>query len=489
MRYAITTETGERKGKRGGHNEDAVTAVTVDDLHGENDRGGGVFVLADGVGGSEAGDVASYLATTTVASELSKTLTELVTRSPDQVGLGGLGHDGLVKNAETHDIVPSAITHPEIRDRMTDAATTANDRVVEFCKRSQTEEAAATLVVAVYWNGRLHYAWAGDSRLYVVNRANETIRQLTTDHVIYDGEEGPRRRDPVVERLDQAGRVGEYVGGNLHATESEAIHVETGTVDCYRDDVVFLTSDGLLDAYWPGDDDADATRRLDELLERYRTAANERRVREEILNEIVTEDELREVVLGAESLETAVEELCTLANDRGGKDNLSLVLLSDRDAPSTPSNADDRGMVPSVLTPEGDLAIAPSTGSNRADRSKKAYLARPETSVRYAVRDGTEIGRIGGSPTDIEVDREDVSRTHCRFDFDPESGWTVRDDSTNGTYVQRSDDRRPKPVDTRSESNAGDSPSTTGAQTRLTDDSRIFLTSVDDGPEFEFQIL
>ena len=87
-----------------------------------------------------------------------------------------------------------------------------------------------------------------------------------------------------------------------------------------------LTSDGLIDAYTGAP----------KLHERYEDAEDTESVAERILEKSVTDDEIREVILDSPSLEAAADRFVELSNDRGGKDNLSLILFRDGELPSVP---------------------------------------------------------------------------------------------------------------------------------------------------------
>lgn len=110
-------------------------------------RGGHpLFVLADGMGGHQAGEVASQLAVRTVRATFQQA----------------------VRNAAPQDALHEAVVaaNSALRARAAEAASLAN--------------MGTTLVVATMTEQSLHVANVGDSRAYLVR--NEEIQPLTRDH-------------------------------------------------------------------------------------------------------------------------------------------------------------------------------------------------------------------------------------------------------------------------------------------------------------------
>jgi PPM family protein phosphatase len=122
--------------------------------------GDSVFAVADGMGGHQAGEIAS---------------------------------DAALEPLRALDI--AAMTEPaEVGDALAAAVHQANAVVVERAKSDPALEGMGTTLTAIaIREGQLHLAHVGDSRAYLL-RANERISQLTTDHTL-------------VERLIQEGRL------------------------------------------------------------------------------------------------------------------------------------------------------------------------------------------------------------------------------------------------------------------------------------------
>jgi serine/threonine protein phosphatase PrpC len=154
----------------------------------------------------------------------------------------------------------------------------------------------ATLT-AVHLTGRTAYVVeVGDSRAYLLRSG--TIRQLTHDQSVAQllmdsGALQPEdaKTSPMRNMLAQA------MGHN------SAVQVALGKLDLRDRDCLLLCSDGLTGR--------------------------------------VTDDEIRSTVLGSKNLGAACERLVALANERGGEDNVTVVLAGiGGDLP--PANPDER---------------------------------------------------------------------------------------------------------------------------------------------------
>jgi serine/threonine protein phosphatase PrpC len=128
------------------HNEDSI-AASVDE---------GLFVLADGMGGYNAGEVASGMATTLLRSELERDLRKW--RSE-------LQRDGV---ARVHALLATRVAQ-------------ANQAIYHAAHHQpQYEGMGTTLVVAVFSGNTLSVAHLGDSRCY--RWRDGRLQQITRDH-------------------------------------------------------------------------------------------------------------------------------------------------------------------------------------------------------------------------------------------------------------------------------------------------------------------
>ncbi len=244
--FAEITDTGRVRE----HNEDAIGSVPEI----------GLMVLADGMGGYNAGEVASGIAVQIV--------TELATVGANREERDEIDpHSGLMRQS----IV------------LRDAVYRAN-KIIYQTAQSQThcEGMGTTIVACMYYDDRVSIAHVGDSRAYRL-RGGE-LEQITLDHSLlqelvdrgfYSEEEAQRSTNR------------NYVTRAL-GVES-AVEVEVHEHDVLPDDVYLLCSDGLPDMV--EDDDIHLT-----------------------------------ISTFNASLEVVGQQLVDLANDHGGRDNISVML-------------------------------------------------------------------------------------------------------------------------------------------------------------------
>ena len=228
--------------------------------------GATVFAVADGMGGHQAGEVASETALRPVAE------------------LDGAAYDD-----------PKAAT-----EALADAIRSANDNVVSQAQSDPNLAGMGTTLTAVMVrDGSMHLAHVGDSRAYLL-RQGEQINQLTTDHTL-------------VEQLVQDGRLSRDEIGNhpQRSVITRAIGVER-TVDVdtlaplvlQAGDQVLLCSDGLTGP--------------------------------------VSDAEVATILAEESDGDAAVQRLIDAANEAGGPDNITVVLLrvdGDDDAAAAPAGA------------------------------------------------------------------------------------------------------------------------------------------------------
>ena len=142
-------------GRARGHNEDSLYVFM-----GEQEGAGdaplfGLFILADGMGGHQAGELASALACRVVAGHLMS-----------QVYLPTLS--SLERGA----------TQPSLTEVLTEAIVSANRVINQTLPGSGT-----TLTCAMVFGERLFIGHVGDSRVYLRPVGGE-VRQLTRDHSV-----------------------------------------------------------------------------------------------------------------------------------------------------------------------------------------------------------------------------------------------------------------------------------------------------------------
>ncbi|MBX0323672.1 protein phosphatase 2C domain-containing protein [Halomicroarcula sp. F13] len=355
MRYATNYDIGDRK--RGqGINEDSLSMTVFEEGHRDGYRGqtrppvdggdagdgqaerpvnrsAGVFVLADGAGGHDAGDAASYIATTVVAERLAPVAIRAVRSHPD-------GFDVDIDPA----VLPDVLGPEDVQTAVENAVVEAHREILRYASESGTQS-YTTVVAGVYADGKLHLGWVGDSRAYLVNHAREELVRLTKDHAVVQEWEDAGEIDSVEAHVHPNGNeITRALGGSGHEDPDRAmVDVDTRTVRLFAEDTVLATSDGLIDAQT----DAPA------LYEQYVEAEKSEEAAETVREAVVTDDEIRDVLLDAESLDAAAAEYVSLANDRGGKDNVSVLLFEDDALPETPSSG---GLPIRAVDPDVDVS-------------------------------------------------------------------------------------------------------------------------------------
>ena len=234
------------------HNEDSIFV----------DGEAGIAILADGMGGYSAGEVASGIAVTVVASGMLPQL---------QSG----------RELSKID-VQSGLTHGAQLLQQQIAA--ANKGIYEAAQaRPECAGMGTTIVATVFCGNRVSIGHIGDSRCYRLR--GEKFEQLTHDHSLLQ------------EQLDSGALTAEQAKFSLNKNlVTRALGIEAivpADIAEYRveaNDVYLLCSDGLTDMVEP-----------------------------DVIHSIVNEKRTE--------LALAVADLVELANQNGGRDNISVVLV------------------------------------------------------------------------------------------------------------------------------------------------------------------
>ncbi len=272
------------------------------------------FALADGAGGHEAGDAASYLAVSAALEELSPVAARAARGEPAAFDLPD-GVDG-----------PAPPDPDLLREEIEAAVVAAHRRVIAYAEAQDTP-AYTTLVAGVVADGRVHHGWVGDSRAYLINRGTGSVDRLTEDHAVVAELAEAGEIDSVESHVHPRGNeITRAVGGSGGDPETATLPVETGVAPLFAEDVLVVTSDGLIDAQTDAAD----------LYRRYVSGDGDDEVADEIRRKVVTNREIRELVSSASDLDEIAGRAVSLANDRGGKDNVSVIALADPGLPTTP---------------------------------------------------------------------------------------------------------------------------------------------------------
>jgi protein phosphatase len=177
---------------------------------------GHVFLVADGVGGHHAGEVASSLSTVTVEEFLLNTFRRFAA-APSADGQAALRElQAALRQADAR-LFEEGGRHPEWRGMGT------------------------TLTLAVASGRRLFVAHAGDSRCYLHSTGN--LRQLTADHTFA----ADMVRAGMITRSQQEHHPWRHVVTNLLGGSEPGVRAEVHLLDLHPGDVLLLCTDGLTD--------------------------------------------------------------------------------------------------------------------------------------------------------------------------------------------------------------------------------------------------
>ncbi len=246
IQFSAITDTGRVRE----HNEDAIATNAE----------AGLLVLADGMGGYNAGEVASGIAVKTVYGLLS---------------------DAVLREKRGEIETTTGFMRQSIALR--DGVRRANKIIHQTAQsQPQCEGMGTTIVCALFHDDRVSVAHVGDSRMYRLRGGQLT--QITLDHSLlqelvdrgfYSEEEAQRSTNR------------NYVTRALGVEAQVDVEIQESAVQV--DDIYLLCSDGLPD---------------------------------------MVEDEDIHLTIStfSDNLEVAAKQLVSLANEHGGRDNISVML-------------------------------------------------------------------------------------------------------------------------------------------------------------------
>jgi len=232
------------------HNEDSIAANAEI----------GLAVLADGMGGYNAGEVASGIAVAMLTTEMKQALEA---HEPHEIDGGG---------------------EPLAVKLIKENSAKANAAIYQTAK-SQPQYAGmgTTLVAVLFFDNRMTVGHIGDSRLYRMRQ--DKFEQITRDHSLLQ-----EQIDSGMISKEQA----RYSQNKNLVTRAVGIdpevETEVHTYDVAPGDIYLLCSDGLSD--------------------------------------MVVDDDIHSTLEALQSnLPLAAKQLVQLANDSGGRDNISVILV------------------------------------------------------------------------------------------------------------------------------------------------------------------
>jgi protein phosphatase len=232
------------------HNEDSI--ATDADL--------GLVVLADGMGGYNAGEVASGIAVKTIMNLVREGIEREDLERPDAAT--GLSRAAII---------------------LRDAIHRANKIIFQTARtQAECEGMGTTVVAALFHDNRVSVAHVGDSRMYRLRSSQ--LSQVTLDHSLLQ---------ELVDRGFYSPEEAQRAANKNYVTRAlgvePQVEVEIKDIPVIKGDVYVLCSDGLSD--------------------------------------MVQDEDIRLTIntFGA-NLEAVAKQLIQLANENGGRDNVSVLL-------------------------------------------------------------------------------------------------------------------------------------------------------------------
>jgi protein phosphatase len=233
------------------HNEDSVSCEPAC----------GLVVLTDGMGGYNAGEVASGIAVSVVSTEIKHFLEDARPEDIDE---------------ETGEDVAVVLLRKNVQK--------ANSSIY-YAAHSQPQYAGmgTTIVSGLFYDNRVAVAHIGDSRMYRLR--DEELECITRDHSLLQEQIDSGMISKADARISQNKNLVTRAVGIDEEVEAE-IHVH----EVKRGDVYVLCSDGL--------------------------------------NDMVEDDDIADIVNTLKSnLPLMAKQLIQTANDNGGRDNVSVILV------------------------------------------------------------------------------------------------------------------------------------------------------------------
>lgn len=224
-----------------------------------NEDNGGVFwngnrllaIVADGMGGHKAGEIASEMAVTFLKEEWQKT---------------------------TEDLTPS-----EAEQWLQQTITAANEKLYQYSKEKQEYSGMGTTLVAVICTEmNVTFAHIGDSRIYLLNESGFSL--LTEDHSLVN----ELLKNGQITKEEAVHHPRKHILLRALGTEP-SVTIDIRSLDWEEEDSLLLCSDGLSNK--------------------------------------VDDEQLEALMRTSQPLDEQADQLISMANEAGGEDNITLVLI------------------------------------------------------------------------------------------------------------------------------------------------------------------
>jgi protein phosphatase len=230
----------------------------------------GLYVVADGMGGHLAGEVASRLVVDTIGNYIQS----------------------CKENGGSEQTIYSDETLSREANQLLSGIHLSNQVVHEAAGSNTSYRGMGSTVSAVYFsNDTLIAANVGDSPIYLIRDGKITL--LSVPHTVIAEQAA---LNP--ENADKLGMEFRHVLTRAMGTD-ESVNADIYEIQCFKNDILVISSDGLSDKASP----------------------------EEIMN-----------LVNNEGSDAACRRLIDLANDRGGDDNITAIVLKVKTVKNIPLN-------------------------------------------------------------------------------------------------------------------------------------------------------
>jgi serine/threonine protein phosphatase PrpC len=241
-------------GRQRHHNEDAMFCLTTTLSSNGNTMPFGLYIVADGMGGHQHGEVASEIATRTMAEHIIQNLFRYLIRI-----------DPHPPEASLQEIITSGVekAHDNILEKVTGGGT--------------------TLTTVIIFSNQMTIAHVGDSRVYSVS-LNGKMKALTRDHSLV------RRLEELGQLTSEEAAVDPRRNVLYHALgQGTPLDPEVISAPSPQPGYLLICSDGL----WG----------------------------------VVSEDKIGNIIKSVDTLPKACQALIDAANEAGGPDNITAILI------------------------------------------------------------------------------------------------------------------------------------------------------------------
>ena len=250
----LSASCAQSTGRQRKHNEDSIFCLTTIMTGNGGTTSFGLYIVADGMGGHQHGEVASEVATRTMSEHIIRTVfSKLIGPVPEP------------PNDPLQEIMKNGILK-------------AHNNVLEKVSGGGT-----TLTAVIIFSNQMTIAHVGDSRIYAVS-LNGEMTPLTRDHSLVKRLEELGQLTPKEAAVDPRRNVLYHALGQGTPLEPEVI-----SAPLPKQGYLLVCSDGL----WG----------------------------------VITEEQIGKIITSAETLPLACQQMVDAANEAGGPDNISAILI------------------------------------------------------------------------------------------------------------------------------------------------------------------